>query len=82
MNTPFKPNKREDPTCPTNGQHADWAMETVEVHAKFNGNVLADEGLETCMDDLLTDLRHLCHREGIDFDKAASASLDHFEAEK
>jgi len=40
-----------------------------------------DNGLDECINDLLTDLRHLCQIQEIDFDKAAAMSEIHFNCE-
>jgi hypothetical protein len=42
----------------------------------------SDEPLETFVRDLLTDLRFLCAREGIEFDEAVEMSDIHFDSER
>lgn len=50
----------------TNEQRAENARETI-FRSTYEENVRADEGdVESAISDLMTDLLHLCDREGID----------------
>lgn len=49
------------------------------IHKDLEG--YRDEGVETHLCDLLTDLRHLCKREGVEFQRAVDMSLQHFTEE-
>lgn len=67
-------------TYPTNDDRAEYAhaaLEAFQERTRTN-----DEDGDTILRDLLTDLRHWADREGVDFDRELSASLDHFNEEK
>ena len=45
------------------------------------GDRYAEEPLQDVLGDLLTDIRHYCHRHQLDFEKAVELSEFNFEAE-
>lgn len=68
----------------TNNNRADMASEAVNVYAN-NHPDYQDRGAEdyhNILVDLMTDLRHFSHREGIDFEGAVMMSEINFEEEK
>jgi hypothetical protein len=61
----FRPPRNIDaPSGFTNGQRAARAQETLEFHFRNDGQL----DPETNLTDLLSDLMHLCHREGTNFE--------------
>jgi len=55
----------KDPYEPSNQQRAEWARVALEAFRSVTH--MRDEDLETVLQDLLTDLRHLCDEHEIDF---------------
>jgi hypothetical protein len=62
-----------------NERRADWAEEAVEAFAMASR--MEGEDRETQVHDLLADLRHLCDRWGLKFDKLNDKAEFHYEAE-
>lgn len=62
-----------------NEERADWAEEAVEAFA--GATRMEGEDRETQVHDLLTDLRHLCDRWGLKFEKLNDKAEFHYEAE-
>ena len=65
----FKPNKRSDAECPTNGTLAEWADAGIRGFLDATGE---PNCYEDSIRDLMADLLHLCDREGV----AATAAID------
>ena len=72
-----------------NAERAERARKAVSVHnrALFNGNAAASRqemrhALETCIVDLLCDVRHLCDVSGLDFGDIAESSANHHHGER
>jgi hypothetical protein len=63
----------------TNGQRADRALKAV---ATWAGDEMGNDELSTHVADLLTDLMHLCRREGIAFSLSLSNGLDQHKEER
>lgn len=61
-----------------NNQRAEWARKAVDAFAAEAGT----DGLETDIGDLLIDLRHLCDKEGLDWEKIADKATRYFDMEK
>ena len=59
-----------------NAQRIGWALKTV---AKFQRLTRTDH--KDAIVDLLTDMRHLCHHIGMDFDTCADMSAIHYQDE-
>lgn len=59
----------------TNDERCDWAM------ALFNTSPYDEDTEDSSLVDILTDLMHLCKREGWDFDEKVRTARMHFEAE-
>ena len=68
----------EEPTQPTmtNQSRIDAAQRAIDAHVGYN-----EQSAEECIIDLLTDLRHLCEAEDVDFTRAIRMSKVHFEEE-
>jgi hypothetical protein len=64
-----------------NERRADWAQAAVDAFAETTRMDEAGEPRRTQVMDLLADLRHLCDRWGLDFDKLSQEGLDHYRAE-
>lgn len=74
--TKFKPRLRIDgPGTPSNGERADRAYGAVLA---WVGTDRFDELCGEEIQDLLTDLRHLCHREDIDIEGLIASSKQHW----
>ena len=58
----------------TNENRADWADHAMRAFAHTTGMDHAGEDQETVLQDLLADLMHLCDRDGMDFERAASSA--------
>lgn len=63
----------------SNTDRANDALNAVHTYARSLHQL--DQPVEDNLTDLLTDLRHLAVREGIDFDHAVFMSELHFEGE-
>ena len=63
-----------------NLRRAERARVAVEAYAREQGYPEEEEA-ETRLSDLLTDLRHLAVRTGVDFESCARLSLTHLHAE-
>jgi len=80
----FKPNKKTTNdglgrSVKTNGQKA---MEAETLLLKY-AHVRSNRHLEDYhISDLLADIRHLCHRDGRDFDELVADARMHFVAER
>lgn len=80
----FKPNKRKTNdglgmSAKTNGHKA---MEAETLLVKY-AHVNSAQHLEDYhIADLLADIRHLCHRDGRDFDELVAEARTHFIAER
>jgi hypothetical protein len=80
----FKPNKKITndglgASSKTNGQKA---IEAETLLLKY-AHVKSNRHLEDYhIADLLADIRHLCHRDGRDFDELAAEARTHFIAER
>lgn len=74
----------KDPYEPSNHQRAEWARAALDTFR--DATHMADEAIETVLQDLLTDLRHLCDEHEIDFadvDRDAEGNyLEELEEEK
>jgi len=67
---------------PTNEQRADRADHALVY---YRDRVLHEDDGPISQEniiDLLTDLRHLCNQQGIDFEESSKLSEIHFESEK
>lgn len=62
---------------PTPQDSAHWAFQAVETYAKKTG-LSPEEDTETAIQDLLTDLRHLCDLQGWDFDTIDRRAWRHY----
>lgn len=65
----------------TNEGRAESAQAALNAFADAARMAEAGEDQETILRDLLTNLRHLCARDGVDFDAAVRMSAFHFDAE-
>jgi hypothetical protein len=65
---------------PTNEDRASWAEVAVEAFKKETR--MEGEDLETCMGDLLCDLRHLADAEGLSWDGLLHKGDMHYRAER
>lgn len=66
----------------TNDDRADSAQAALDAFAEAARMAEAGETTETLLRDLLTNLRHLCAREKVDFANAVAMSQFHFSAEE
>lgn len=66
---------------PDNDERADWARIALAAFAAETGQSLATDGVEEVLQDLLTNLQHLCRRDGIDFQQALADGTGNFEFE-
>jgi hypothetical protein len=73
----FKARKRGSPCSPTNGQNANNGLKCVSQVQDYG-----KEDLTTHITDTLTNIRHLCDREGIDFEDALDSANLHWGAER
>lgn len=64
-----------------NEERADWAEEALETFCDTTGVRPENDGLDTCIADLLCDLMHLCDRYGLDFDYLADHGRGHWREE-
>ena len=80
LNIKFKPNRRIDgPNSPSNGERADKAEESIQAH--FGAE--ARDGIDyTQAQDLVSDLLHLCDREGWDADALIQSAKNRWEEER
>lgn len=74
--TPFRPNHRTDSRSPTNGERAHAASLALATH---RGPAQPDEA---DLQDLLTDLMHLAHRDDLDFENYLTSARRRFEEEQ
>lgn len=72
----FRSTRRADNTGRTNGQRA------VAAERALDGWRKGDQKDEADLQDLLSDLMHLAHRERVDFDAALERAKFNFEEEK
>ena len=65
-----------------NMDRAQFAAEGIDAYVsrKDLGGYL-HEGVETHICDFMTDLRHMCKRDGVEFQRAVDMSLQHFTEE-
>lgn len=73
--TTFRPHADDDMTGRTNDERANDMADLLDVY-KYE-----DEG-EYAISDALTDLMHLCHREGFDFDNLLIRAANDYNTEK
>ena len=71
---PYKP--------PTHEEHSAFARAAMERFAQQTGTSIEHDGAETVMVDLLGDLMHAAHDEGLDFDDLVRQADNHFAAER
>jgi len=64
--------------APTNQDRVNDARLLIDLHQKING----DDQLDCVVTDVITNLRHYCKAEGLDFDKCVELSEVHFNAEE
>lgn len=64
---------------PTNEERAERADTLLDAYIEVSG--LESEGIESVVNDLLTDLMHLCHERGISFGYRVLMAETNFEAE-
>lgn len=77
----FEPDKEgEDPLEPKNGQRAEWAEKALRAFLKATKESFHITEDEVC--DLMTDLLHLCDREGVDAQLVADRSVRNWRAER
>ena len=77
----FEPDKEgEDPTEPKNGQRAEWAEKALRAFLKATNESFHIIEDEVC--DLMTNLMHLCDREGVDAQLVADRSVRNWRAER
>jgi hypothetical protein len=62
-----------------NEQRAHWAAIAVDAFAKETG--MSEEDGSTCIQDLITDLQHLCYQCGLDWEEITRIANANFEAE-
>lgn len=65
----------------TNEDRAERAMSALNQYVNVEGDDPNANDWQTWLQDMLTDLRHLCARDGLDFDAAVASSEFHFDAE-
>ena len=75
----FKPNKRSDAECPTNGTLAEWADAGIRGFLDATGE---PNCYEDSIRDLMADLLHLCDREGIDTEAVLASAKFNWECER
>ena len=75
----FKPNKRSDAECPTNGTLAEWADAGIRGFLDATGE---PNCYEDSIRDLMADLLHLCDREGVDGHKLLRTVKQDWEYER
>ena len=63
-------------TTERNHARAESALRALLPYPHFG-----DNGTEECITDLLSDLRHLCAREGLQFDYLNARAANHFTEE-
>lgn len=73
----FKPNKKDGGY--TNGKRAKVAENTIREYAGLKPRRPIDD---YHISDLLADIQHLCHRDGLDFDELVDQARTHFVAER
>lgn len=59
--------------APTNEERAAWAEKAI--------NSVYEDDTEGNIGDILSDIMHLCHREGIDFEQKMITARSHFNTE-
>lgn len=64
-----------------NVRRAKLAEEILRVYCEKTGLTLEDDGADTAITDLLGDLMHLCHRDGLDLDDLTEKASGHWAAE-
>lgn len=70
------------PAADSNAKRAHAAWFAMREHRKRRKERTPyDIERDAAVTDLLADLRHLCERDGIDFDACVRMSADHYEAE-
>lgn len=52
---------------PTNLDRSTWADAALDAYARLTRTIPEDSDTEELVRDLLTDLMHLCDRDGVDF---------------
>jgi len=80
----FKPNKKVTNdglgmSARTNGQKAMEAETLLLKYAHVRSNLYLEDHH---ISDLLADIRHMCHRDGRDFEELVASARTHFIAEK
>ncbi len=80
---PFQPHLNVNDEGRPNGERADSAFVALAKHyQRVNAcTQFPFVELEAAMTDLLTDLEHLCHRDGISFANCTRIARSHFEIE-
>lgn len=68
-------------TTACNDDRADWAQSALNTFAEVTAMDTAGEDTETIIGDLLTNLMHLCKREGIDFQRKLTGAEINYDAE-
>lgn len=69
---------------PSNNDRAEWALSSLLKFAELTG-LRSDrnhEELDTIVGDFLCNLRHLCSRDGLDFDNLVADSKHTFDVEE